>query len=345
MQTIKSKEITRLLINQPAFIGDAVMTTPLAAAARKEMPHAEIDMLCIPGTKAVWRYNPNIDDVLLFDKKNGGLKKVISFFRLLRQLRRKKYDCVLSVQQSITSSLLFYLAGIKYRVGLSRQKMMTHSLKIPKGLHVRNRNLALMKVFSAENYRDETEMFWSEDDERVAKNRFEEAKGDGYFLIAIAPGSVWATKRWPELYWAELIAGLYREGISAVLLGSKDDRDLCSRIVRKSGGHGLNLCGELSINRSAALIAKCDLAITNDSAPMHFANAVDTPVFAFFGPTVKRFGCYPYREKDRMLEYEIDCRPCGTHGHMRCPNTHFKCMLEQKPEMIKEKILGVLFKN
>jgi len=81
-----------------------------------------------------------------------------------------------------------------------------------------------------------------------------------------------------------------------------------------------------------------DLVVCNDSAPLHMANAVKTDVFAFFGPTVQKFGCYPYRNGDKMLEVELDCRPCGKHGGNQCPLNHHRCMLDVKPEAVYEEI-------
>ena len=79
--------------------------------------------------------------------------------------------------------------------------------------------------------------------------------------------------------------------------------------------------------------------VTNDSAPLHMSNAVDTPVLAFFGPTVREYGCYPYRDNDRMLEVDLDCRPCGTHGGRACPIGHHNCMRAVNPETVYKEIL------
>jgi heptosyltransferase-2 len=59
---------------------------------------------------------------------------------------------------------------------------------------------------------------------------------------------------------------------------------------------------------------------------MHIANAMKTDVFTFFGPTVTSFGYYPYRESDRIFQFEMDCRPCGSHGGKKCPLKHHNCM-------------------
>jgi len=91
---------------------------------------------------------------------------------------------------------------------------------------------------------------------------------------------------------------------------------------------------------SAALIATVDLMLTNDSAPLHIANAVQTDVFAIFGPTVRRFGCYPFREHDKMLEVDLYCRPCSKHGGRRCPEKHFRCMRDIQPAFVFEEIMA-----
>jgi len=100
----------------------------------------------------------------------------------------------------------------------------------------------------------------------------------------------------------------------------------------------INLAGDLTLLESAALISKVDLVVSNDSAPLHIANAVKTDVFTIFGPTVKEFGFYPYRKNDKIFEVDLECRPCGKHGGKECPLGHFKCMLEVKPEIIWKEI-------
>ena len=156
----------------------------------------------------------------------------------------------------------------------------------------------------------------------------------------MAPGSVWDTKRWSEEYYGQLIKLLSEEGYGIVLIGSKAERPLCERIQPQ--GNSINLAGETDFMESAAVLENCELLICNDSGAMHIANAVQTDVVAFFGPTVKSIGYCPYRDEDTVLEIDLDCRPCSSHGGDRCPLGHHNCMknisVERAFNVIMEKL-------
>jgi heptosyltransferase-2 len=146
--------------------------------------------------------------------------------------------------------------------------------------------------------------------------------GVGSDFIALAPGSVWATKRWP--YYAELAAGLDR---TSVIVGGADDAELAQVIVDGAGGRAVSAAGALSLRGSAALIQRASVLVTNDSAPLHLATAVGTPVVALFGPTVPEFGFGPRHPGDIVLGHDqLPCRPCSKHGPPACPLGHHRCM-------------------
>jgi heptosyltransferase-2 len=148
-------------------------------------------------------------------------------------------------------------------------------------------------------------------------------------FVALAPGSIWGSKRWP--YYAELASKL---AAAVVVVGGPDDAALGNEIVRAvEGGQGrsraVNACGRLTLRQSAALIGRATLLVTNDSAPLHLATAMGTPVVAVFGPTVTEFGFGPLRSGDVALGVEgLECRPCSPHGPPACPLGHHRCMRE-----------------
>jgi heptosyltransferase-2 len=75
---------------------------------------------------------------------------------------------------------------------------------------------------------------------------------------------------------------------------------------------------------------------TNDSAPLHFASAINAPVTAVFCSTVPSFGFGPVRDNGCVVETkeQLSCRPCGLHGHKTCPQGHFKCAYEITNEQL-----------
>jgi heptosyltransferase-2 len=115
-----------------------------------------------------------------------------------------------------------------------------------------------------------------------------------------------------------------------VVVGGVEDAGLGGSIaaaVRAAGGRVLDACGRLTLLQSAALIGRARLLVTNDSAPLHFASALGTPVVALFGPTVPEFGFGPVGDGDLALGVMgLACRPCSDHGPPACPLGHHRCM-------------------
>lgn len=150
------------------------------------------------------------------------------------------------------------------------------------------------------------------------------ARGDPRPLIALAPGSVWGTKRWP--YYAELARALQPTHRS-VIVGSREDAPLAASIAQATGGDAIDATGRLTLLGSAELIGRCRVIVTNDSAPLHLASAMNTPTVAVFGPTVPAFGFGPLADRSAIAEHSaLDCRPCHPHGPMVCPLGHWRCM-------------------
>ncbi len=324
----------KILVLQTAFLGDVIMSTPIFKGLKKIYPDSLIDVLVTRQNKDILKNNPHIHKIIIFNKANV-VAKIISMINLIIQFRKTRYDLAVSVQGSLTSSLLMVLSGISQRVGFYRQKLLTNPVNIPKGLHIRERVGLLLQELNKSDYDLNTELFTSSADMKTIDGLIEDGSN---FRLGIAPGSIRETKKWPYNYFIALLNDL-PVTIDVYLIGGPTDISLARQILEKTINTTVkNTIGSLSLLESTELISRMDLMLTNDSAPLHMANAVDTPVFAFFGPTVKRFGCYPYREKDKVLEVDLYCRPCGKHGEKRCPEKHFQCMKNITPVHVLETI-------
>ena len=340
MTTELDSAVTRILIIQTAFLGDVILITPLIRATREVFPHATIDVLVIPETAPVLANNPHVRRVITFDKRGN---KVFAFMRTLMEIRRNRYDLGISPHSSLTSAYLMRLGGIPERLGFDRWRAARHlTLKVAhlKGVHKARKNLHLLSVFSDREFNMQTEVFPDEAMlERAAKIKAGLPR-PGRPVVAVFPGSIWFTKRWPEDHFVTLIHGMDEAGLNLILGGSGAEKQLCDRIIRASGAEALNIAGETDPLEAAAVIGQCDLVICNDSAPLHLANAVGTDVFAIGGPTdMREMGYFPFREQDRIFETDLECRPCGSHGGRRCPEDHHRCMRDLKPEVILAAVL------
>jgi heptosyltransferase-2 len=177
--------------------------------------------------------------------------------------------------------------------------------------------------------------------ERAAVDALLRAHGvaPGDPLIALAPGSVWGTKRWP--FYPSLAKSLANIA-HVVIVGGAEDATLAAEI-RAAAGESIDATGRLSLLASAELLRRCALLVTNDSAPLHLASAMDTPTIALFGPTVPDFGFGPLATRARVLGLDaLACRPCDRHGPERCPLGHHRCMRDLAPDVVADRVRALL---
>jgi len=342
-------ERPRILIFHTAFAGDIILTLPVAQTLRAAWPDAYIAFVAIPGVAAVLRNHPAVDEVLEYDKK-GTDSGLSGFLRLRRRLSALHCTTALAPHRSLRSALAVWCARIPRRVGFSTSAgsmLFTDIVPYTRDAHEIERNLTLLTPLDiAVPGRVLPRLYPSAEDVRVVDQRLGERFGDGQRpMIALAPGSVWATKRWPEEHYRDLAHSLVREGVRVVLVGGAEDEALCTRIARGCGEVDgvLNAAGGLDLLQSAELLRRCRLVVSNDSAPMHLAVGVGTPVFALFGATVPGFGFGPLGRDDRVFEiHGLSCRPCGIHGGDRCPIGTFVCMRNLNAADLHTAIVGFL---
>lgn len=155
--------------------------------------------------------------------------------------------------------------------------------------------------------------------------------------VALFPGSVWATKRWTLEGFTELATELSSE-YQVFLMGGPGEELLCNQI-KQHVPSAINICGLTSLAESFMMLKKCLFVVGNDSASMHLSSLAGTPVFAIFGPTVLAQGFRPWNQKTVIIEKSLPCRPCGRHGHHKCPIGTHECMTSIKSQTVLEAIL------
>ena len=309
------------LVIQTAFLGDVILSTPLLSALAER--HGPVDVVTTPLGAPLLETHPAVRQVFPYDKRRAD-RGWNGLTTLARRLRQQGYGRAYLPHRSLRSAALALLARIPSRIGYSGSWsfLYTEARPKPRTGHETDRLLALAHGASG-TYPPKLRP--TPDDERVAAGLI-----DGDF-VALAPGSIWGSKRWP--YYAELAANLAPR-VAIVVVGGPDDAGLGEEIVRAvEGGRGwsraVNACGQLTLRQSAGLIGRAALLVTNDSAPLHLATAMGTPVVALFGPTVTEFGFGPVRAGDVALGVDgLRCRPCSPHGPPTCPLGHHRCMRE-----------------
>ncbi|OGC85762.1 MAG: lipopolysaccharide heptosyltransferase II [candidate division Zixibacteria bacterium RBG_16_43_9] len=332
----------KILIIQTAFLGDVVLTTPLIKAVKKEYPRSKVFFLLIPQTKELLQNNPHLDGVIVYDKKNKE-KGVSSFLALAGKIRASGFDLALIPHRSFRSALLAYLARIPQRIGFDKSSgafLLTKKIKYIQSQSEAKRNLSLLEKDIPPENDCLPGLFPSEDDFKYIEELFRswDVKREDK-IVGVAPGSVWNTKRWLPERFGEVAESLIEKlGAKVIFIGGKEDEKLCLEIASNMKSKPLIAAGKTSPLQSAALISRCQVILSNDTAPMHIAVAMRVPVVAIFGSTIPEFGFEPTGKDDLIIQKEIYCRPCGIHGKRKCPEKHFRCIKEIQTEEVFETV-------
>lgn len=329
------------LVIQTSFLGDTVLTTPLITELAGRGP---VDVVTTPASAELLRNHPSVRSVIAYDKR-GTERGVFGFVRLTARLRRCAYDAAYLAQGSMRSAALAFAAGVPHRVGFATsagRRLYTVKVVYREDVHHAARLLSLA-VGQHEAPADIRPRLYPGIPERYAVDRllaFHDVADDGPPLVALAPASVWATKRWP--YYADL-ARLLRDRARVVVLGSVEDAALGEEVRAAAGDGAFSAAGALSLLGSAELIRRCSVLVTNDSAPQHLASAVGTPTLTIFGPTVPQFGFGPLADGSVTMGHDaLACRPCDRHGPRRCPLRHWKCMREVGATDVAARVFDIL---
>lgn len=317
----------KFLVIQTAFIGDVVLATALIEKLHQSFPDAQIDMMVRKGNEGLLKEHPFLHKVLVWNKQKNKLRNL---FILLQQIRREKYDVLINVQRFAATGLLTTFSAAKTTIGFSKNpfsafftKAVTHIISTAEApLHEVDRNQLLIEALT-DSLPAKPRLYPSTNDDAVVAS----LKKEPY--IVIAPASVWFTKQFPVEKWIDFINKV-PDHLQVYIIGGPGDKPLADRILKGVTRKDVtNICGLHSMLQSVSLQRDALMNFVNDSAPMHFASAVNAPVTAVYCSTLPSFGFGPLSEKRYIIETTetLDCRPCGLHGQASCPKGHFRCAL------------------
>ncbi len=345
------RDFQNILIFNPSFIGDSVLTTPLIRAVKKIFKNAKISFCVRPESADLFRDIDIIDNVIVYDKrgKDKGLKGVFNFSK---KISKYNFDLVINLHKSIRSSTLFLLSKKGYIVGFSQSPLsftFNKTIKRDMAIHEVERNLMILcllcndfSLSKAKILGENLTTFIDNSIKENAKNYFQSVSC-GKKIIGLSVGSVWATKRWLPKYFAETAKILQGKGYHIALFGANCDKKDIDEFLNYFNGSYYDFTYKTSIKELSSFLSVVDVFITNDSGPMHIAISAGVPCVAIFGATVKELGFFPYDEKSKVVEdLSVDCRPCGKHGGNICPKKHFSCMKNIKPLQVVSAVEDLL---
>ena len=317
----------KILYIQTAFPGDAVLSLPALEKLKELNPDSSVDVLCIPSTQEIFSAAAYVDNVLVIDKR-GKHKSFFALINFAKELKNRKYDVIYSSHRSLRTSILVLLSEVEETYGFSNSAIKyvyKNIVSYHLNKHEVQRNFDLIGFKYVENsWRVQPRLNFSDDvNIKVANFLKEIAKNK---IIALAPGSIWTTKRYPKEKWQRIANYFSTKNFNVILIGGKDDEELCESILQNSTGNLFNAAGKFSIVESIKLLSHCNLLISNDSAPTHFGICAGIKVLTIYCSTIPQFGFFPYLFGSRFLSFDdLNCKPCGIHGYQECPLTHFNC--------------------
>jgi heptosyltransferase-2 len=250
------------------------------------------------------------------------------------RLRRQRFDLVVSPHRSLRTAIVLAAAGIPRRIGFGegRGALLYHQrVARDRRQHDVLRNLALLAPFGGAP--GEPRLHVPVQPAAAARAAALLPDGGGP-LVGIAPGSVWATKRWTPEGFAGVMRALREQGARVVVLGAASERPIVDEVVRLAGGGATVLAGRTDLATLVAVIDRLALLVANDSAPMHIACARDVPVVAVFCATTPALGYGPWGARSAVVEADLACRPCGRHGGDACPRGTEDCMQLVRPAAV-----------
>ena len=334
----------KILVIHTAFIGDIVLSTPLIQRLKEMYPKSEIDYLTLPANKSVISNNPNLNEIILYDKK-GKDKGIKGFLRVLKILKQKKYDYAVIPHRFIKSILLAKLAKIPNIAGFG---VATGSFLLNKKVHYDMKKHEVERLLDLVEYKGEKipiRIYPAKED--FAKiDRILESNGyfgnEGQKLILIAPGSQRPEKMWPIEKYRLVIEKLKKNKNYFIgITGSKAEKELPLNF--ENDKNVIDFRGEINLVEFGALISRADVVVGNDSSPIHIASGFEKPfVIGIFGPGKRSLGFFPWKEKSNVIEdnefYENNIVKIPVHQH-EYRKDYYKGIPEISVERVYKEIL------
>ncbi len=296
----------KILVFKPGAIGDILWTTPFLRQLRKKNPDAEIVYCVGKWSSEVLSNNPNINRLIVIDESRLMRKDLLYSMRIIRLLRKEKFNLAFAFEKHYLSNMLIFATGIKIKVGFDRfeegfplnlaaqygndKHEIEYDLDLlcaAENIPVPNTKREYESLFGKDYWR--TEAFPTAQEKKKINDLFKRNKINGK-IVGIAPGGSkntgeWSMiRRWPVEKYVKLSEALLKKKYKVIIFGGVTDIDIAQRFDKKC----INLIGMLNLRESINAMGKCDYFICNDAGPMNMAAASGSKklkIISLFGPT------------------------------------------------------------
>ena len=312
-KTLKS---LRILVIKYSALGDIILAIPSLRSLKNKYPDSKISVLVDLQFQDILKNSPYVNNILAYHLKEVSIVSK-DFWRIASHLRDESFDLVVDLQNNSKSHLLGFLSLSPKRYGYKNKKMgflinngindnkdkidpVSHQAKV---LHLLGVDILdkTLELSPGKEEKESIDKFLNK--EWVAGRQL-------LFGFNISASHRWQTKRWPIEKYAKLGDIICKRHNARILItGTKDDLELSNKFKKLSKTKPIVACGKTQLLELAALIGRCKVLVTSDSAPMHIAAAMHVPFVAIFGPTdPKRH--MPANDNCAVIYKKLSCSPC-----------------------------------
>ncbi|MBI2886696.1 MAG: glycosyltransferase family 9 protein [Chloroflexi bacterium] len=347
-----ASRVRKVLAVRLDAIGDLLLSEPAIALLRRRFPHARLDLVANPASAAVLRGNPAVDRLITYGApwhaswrgaRVDWVKEAARFWAVTAALRREEYDLGFELRGDIRDIAFLAAAGPGTLVGSGVRgggSLLDYDAPQPADAHQVELALAIAAAGGDAPSEAAPRLYLGRQERDAAAALVPPGAGRTY--VGLHLGAGFPSKCLPVAKFAEVAQTLLQREPRRrfVVIGGPEERPLAEELAARLSARGQSgepvltlLPGRLSLLETAAVLERCVLFIGNDSAPMHLAAAVGTPVVTFFGPS-EPWRFHPYGAAYRLLEVTLECRPCD-YVHCRWEgDLRFQCMTRQSVEAI-----------
>jgi len=313
------------------------MSLPALVEIRKNFPEAYISVLLRPWVKPIFESHPCVDQILVYDKKEGKSRNLLELVRIVKVIRNERFDMAVLFQNAFEAALIVSLSGIKIRLGLDtdgRRFLLSHPVRKGGHQHHIKNYLDILKGIGIDPEETDPVLYIKDEYISEAGVILKEMGIEAHeFLIGLAPGAIYGpAKRWPAKHFA--IIGdwaIKKWGAKVAIMGSNKEMDICAHVEALMKEEAINLCGKTNLAVSMGIIKRCNMLISNDSGLMHIAAALGVPTIAIFGST-DPMATGPRGSYFKIIKHDIPCSPCF---RKECPYS-LECLYSITPEEVWE---------
>ena len=337
-------DLKNIIVRMPNWIGDLVMATPVLTELRKAYPDATITAMCRTPLCDLLREDPEINELFCFSKASG-FGRHNEKRNIIEKLRKGKYDLGILLTHSFSSAWWFWQGRVANRLGYEcngRRLLLTHSIPLHDRIqsqHLVTTYKLLLQSLGIPLSDAPPRLFLKEKEIEEARLLLQQhGVSKNQLIVGINPGATYGSaKCWLPERFRDVTQRLLRDkDIAIVYFGDLATATLVKEICQGLPSRVINLAGLTSLRELACLISLCDVLLTNDSGPMHIADAVGTSIVALFGST-NEIVTGPYRH-GKVIHKHVECSPCYQRT---CP-IDFRCMKRIEADEVYQEILTLL---